>query len=506
MSVQHGNHVRYPLPKKKLDFLRSGSLKGIRLQKSLRKSASLPNTPLSEELKFNIEDNVIEESNIDKKGGADTQKGSKRADPKKVLDESVVVNNRSVDFANLTHRGVSFIMDSTPVLSKSRTQKFHKLFKTVPENEYPVDYFSCAYIGDILLQGNLYVSQNWFCFYSRIRGRGRLLEIPMDSVISITREKTAIIFPNAIGLQTKNDKYAFGSFISRDNTYKFFVSMWKKSQEAKTSEGLDGGCDTLKADRSSSSFAQDGLLGKRDSSFSTNTAANGNLEEMLSNRSQSNSKSDSSDNSDCSICIERGSVDISDINEMGLNDLSVKTDSNSSPVRQVSRRSNKRIPKKLTNTDKKGVPVRKKGTESKALTNDGKRLQFPYSVIHCIDRQKTIMALQTSATKLQKIPRTNLLLAICTLLVLFLMLSAVGLTYKILNLESKISARNVWTEADHNFNRDKTYMNVMGLQSVMRDSTAEHVQNILQANIKILHEINSSLQSLKKAGDKSGNV
>ena len=29
--------------------------------------------------------------------------------------------------------------------------------------------------GDILLQGNLYVSQNWFCFYSRIRGRGRLV-------------------------------------------------------------------------------------------------------------------------------------------------------------------------------------------------------------------------------------------------------------------------------------------------------------------------------------------
>ena len=32
-------------------------------------------------------------------------------------------------------------------------------------------------------------------------------------------------------------------------------------------------------------------------------------------------------------------------------------------------------------------------------------------------------------------------------------------------------------------------MNVMGLQSVMRDSTAEHVQNILQANIKILNEV-----------------
>ena len=35
--------------------------------------------------------------------------------------------------------------------------------------------FSCAFMGDILLQGHLYVSQNWFCFYSRIRGRGRLV-------------------------------------------------------------------------------------------------------------------------------------------------------------------------------------------------------------------------------------------------------------------------------------------------------------------------------------------
>ncbi|XP_053405092.1 GRAM domain-containing protein 2B-like [Mercenaria mercenaria] len=368
-----------------------------------------------------------------------------------------------------------------------------------------VFYFSCAYIGDILLQGNLYVSQNWFCFYSRIRGRGRLLEIPMDSVISITREKTAIIFPNAIGLQTKNDKYAFGSFISRDNTYKFFVSMWKKSQEAKTSEGMDAACETLKPNRSSSSFTQEGLLGKRDNSFTNNAATNGNVGENLSNQSHSNSKSDSSDNSDSSICIESGSVDVSDINEASLNDLSVKTDSNSSPVRQVSRRSNKRV-QKMTNQDKKVIGVRKKALEGKTVTSEGKRLQFPYSVMHCIDRQKTIMALQNSASKLQKIPRTNLLLAICTLLLLFLMLSAVGLTYKILNLETKISSRNLWTEADHNFNRDKTYLNIMGLQSVMRESTAEHVQNILKANLKILHEINSSLQSLKKTSDKPETV
>lgn len=33
--------------------------------------------------------------------------------------------------------------------------------------------YSCAYIGDILLHGSIYISQNWICFYSKIRARGR---------------------------------------------------------------------------------------------------------------------------------------------------------------------------------------------------------------------------------------------------------------------------------------------------------------------------------------------
>ena len=30
--------------------------------------------------------------------------------------------------------------------------------------------YSCAYFGDILIQGSLYITPNWFCFHSRILG------------------------------------------------------------------------------------------------------------------------------------------------------------------------------------------------------------------------------------------------------------------------------------------------------------------------------------------------
>jgi len=31
--------------------------------------------------------------------------------------------------------------------------------------------YHCAFVGDVLFQGVLYVTQNWFCFYSKLLGR-----------------------------------------------------------------------------------------------------------------------------------------------------------------------------------------------------------------------------------------------------------------------------------------------------------------------------------------------
>ncbi|XP_053405728.1 uncharacterized protein LOC128559016 [Mercenaria mercenaria] len=114
MSVQHVNNTRYPVQmhKKKLDFLRTGSFKGNRSQKKLRKSVSLPNTPLSEEFKFEVTENVIAETrtSVDKKTVAETNKDFKVSYAKRLPDEAPIVNNRSIDFAVLTRRGVSFVM------------------------------------------------------------------------------------------------------------------------------------------------------------------------------------------------------------------------------------------------------------------------------------------------------------------------------------------------------------------------------------------------------------
>lgn len=50
--------------------------------------------------------------------------------------------------------------------------------------------------------------------------------IPLLSVEKITKEKTARIIPNAVGIATTEDKHVFGSLISRDNTYRLMNKVW----------------------------------------------------------------------------------------------------------------------------------------------------------------------------------------------------------------------------------------------------------------------------------------
>jgi hypothetical protein len=92
--------------------------------------------------------------------------------------------------------------------------------------------YSCALIGDILLQGHLYITKNYFAFYSNVFGYVTKLLIPMLSVEKITKEKTARIIPNAVGISTNEDKHVFGSLMSRDNTYRYMVKVWEVAQNA----------------------------------------------------------------------------------------------------------------------------------------------------------------------------------------------------------------------------------------------------------------------------------
>lgn len=54
--------------------------------------------------------------------------------------------------------------------SKARQKKFLRHFPNVDDDEKVLNHYSCALVGDILLQGHLYITKNYFAFYSNVFG------------------------------------------------------------------------------------------------------------------------------------------------------------------------------------------------------------------------------------------------------------------------------------------------------------------------------------------------
>ncbi|ESO87495.1 hypothetical protein LOTGIDRAFT_166372 [Lottia gigantea] len=326
-----------------------------------------------------------------------------------------------------------------PSVSKSRNEQFHKLFQSVPEDEFPIDYFSCAFKGDILLQGLMYVSPNWICFYSKIKGRGRQVEIPFSDIICITREKTALVFPNAIGIQTADTKVVFGSFMSRDSTYRLLENLWKQSHDSEKESTLISANDYRKSDKCSS-------LSESCSSF--------DVEQEVDNSSET----------DSDVCLKCGSVNM-------------KTE----PTRPSDKKtcltceSNNNVDQKPSRID---------------------RIPFFY-IVKCFDCTEPYKAFCRLKVRLQHIPRTNLLLTVCSILVFFLLLSAVGLTYKILVIQARLEMASMWTPQTKLLFRDHMMDEAYKVQRESHESTINHLHTVIKANIHLLQEVHDSLRSLQ---------
>ncbi|RZF46323.1 hypothetical protein LSTR_LSTR010178 [Laodelphax striatellus] len=110
---------------------------------------------------------------------------------------------------------------------KSRQQKFHRQFQELPASELLIDYFSCALITDVILQGHLYITSEHFAFHSNMSEFVTKLIIPITSVTNITKERTAYVIPNAIAVITKSRKHVFGTLLSRDATHKILTHVWR---------------------------------------------------------------------------------------------------------------------------------------------------------------------------------------------------------------------------------------------------------------------------------------
>lgn len=113
------------------------------------------------------------------------------------------------------------------VASKKRNRDFHQLFRSVPDDDYLIEDYSCALQREILAHGRLYVSEGHLCFSSNIFGWVTTLVMSFDEIVSVEKRNTALLFKNGLIISTLHSKNVFASFTSRDSTYDLIVGIWK---------------------------------------------------------------------------------------------------------------------------------------------------------------------------------------------------------------------------------------------------------------------------------------
>ncbi|KAI2466160.1 hypothetical protein F4781DRAFT_445456 [Annulohypoxylon bovei var. microspora] len=113
------------------------------------------------------------------------------------------------------------------VASKKRNRDFHTFFKSVPDDDYLIEDYSCALQREILAHGRLYVSEGHLCFSSNIFGWVTTLVMSFDEIVSVEKRSTALVFKNGLMITTLHAKHVFASFASRDSTYDLIVNIWK---------------------------------------------------------------------------------------------------------------------------------------------------------------------------------------------------------------------------------------------------------------------------------------
>lgn len=113
------------------------------------------------------------------------------------------------------------------VASKKRNRDFHSQFKSVPDDDYLIEDYSCALQREILAHGRLYVSEGHLCFSSNIFGWVTTLVMSFDEIVSVEKRSTALVFKNGLEISTLHAKHVFASFTSRDSTYDLIVKIWK---------------------------------------------------------------------------------------------------------------------------------------------------------------------------------------------------------------------------------------------------------------------------------------
>lgn len=187
--------------------------------------------------------------------------------------------------------------------SSKKNKEFHHNFRKIPQSERLIADYSCALSKDILVQGKMYLTQNYICFNSNILGWVTHLVIPLQEVIQIEKKSTAVLFPNGMIIRTLHQKYVFATFISRDTTFVQITRVWHDVLLGKNDHKSNGRARSASRVSNRTAMGSEGSYdsdeensdGEDDGDDDDGEEANGSDEEGEGNRERSSTKGKNDD-------------------------------------------------------------------------------------------------------------------------------------------------------------------------------------------------------------------
>ncbi|XP_045133195.1 uncharacterized protein LOC123517306 isoform X5 [Portunus trituberculatus] len=417
---------------------------------------------------------------------------------------------KTTSFSKTNRHALKNLSRSTPAMSPSAsprhsdsegqlrvskgTKKFMRHFAEAPPSEWVLNYFSCALVSDILLQGTLYITHNYFAFYSKIFGHVSRLLIPVTQVASLQKERTAKIIPNAVGLQMLDGKnYVFGSLLSRDSTYKLMLHIWRKAQRMadSDSEPPSGVQVAAEDDGEDSVSGSANSLDQTDSGYLVSTAVNslGSVPSPVTTTPWTTEEVTSTTNATTAT------------NVYSTIDNSIPPTGNNIPMNSSTSTSDSTL--LLGGGVVSGKVCAHEETNSNSATansaSDGKE-NSSMNILEwftqgslvktCFKVGSVPMKLVGEGVKeLWSLPRTSLLLLISTLLLLMLFASAAFMLHRVDLLSQQIGLEKY---AEY----DSMYEEVLQMQQRLHAAASTEIEKTLTIQLKHIATVRQSLEAL----------
>ncbi|XP_023195776.1 GRAM domain-containing protein 2B-like isoform X1 [Xiphophorus maculatus] len=150
---------------------------------------------------------------------------------------------------------------------------FHKLFPDIPEGEDLIHAYICALQREVPYHGRLYITDTHACFYSSVLLKDTKVVIPVSSIHTVKKQKTALLVPNALSLRTsEGEKYVFVSLRNRESCYQLLRSVCPQIEDGSTNSSPlfssgENSFDKIKHVNSSQSSLDDSLDGSETQSL-----------------------------------------------------------------------------------------------------------------------------------------------------------------------------------------------------------------------------------------------